>query len=407
MTAVVDSRETNRKRTHLCKFTNGRVRPEEGDRLKCTVFSRKDEKDVKGHRKKILVSESPDTTYIGQTFGRKSLQNNNLDMKYYVGVYDEETGKMQICDAELFHMIPHIPGREDTDDVEGPKQPQGANYAEKLGRLTEAFGSKWKKSALEKQQRNRVDEETMKDQLAAEIHHGRKLAKSQEQNKSTVDTEAGLEVIPPCNRDAEQAEHVYKLSDILSDADMGALQTPATVFFDSTQDIVKQWRGKQVYAEYILDHVSDMPMDTELRWQRSKCLMYLHYMIHLYKLSPKQLKDKNPFLENCPDIIKAKLQENFTKIVGKFRCMPSRQKDRLAAYILTLCLLIDELSLDLTHIMKDVGIERQKLFTVLKALGCKINKKMKNNEAVYYARLKLPLDVPTKTLFRQGGGKKR
>lgn len=28
--------------------------------------------------------------------------------RYYVGVYDKKTGKMQICDTELFHMKPYI-----------------------------------------------------------------------------------------------------------------------------------------------------------------------------------------------------------------------------------------------------------------------------------------------------------
>lgn len=31
----------------------------------------------------------------------------------YVGVYDEKTGKMRICDAQLFHMMPYIPGGKD------------------------------------------------------------------------------------------------------------------------------------------------------------------------------------------------------------------------------------------------------------------------------------------------------
>ena len=49
--------------------------------------------------------------------------------------------------------------------------------------LTEAFGSKWKKSALEKQRRNMVNEDTMKDHLAADIHHGKKQAKVHQQQK--------------------------------------------------------------------------------------------------------------------------------------------------------------------------------------------------------------------------------
>lgn len=53
--------------------------------------------------------------------------------------------------------------------------------------LTEAFGNKWKKSALEKSKRNKIDEQTMKDHLAADIDHGREQAKFHEQNAGLCD----------------------------------------------------------------------------------------------------------------------------------------------------------------------------------------------------------------------------
>lgn len=409
MTTKIHVEKTNRKKLNLCKFTNGRVKAEEGDHLNCRELVYKEGADAKAQNHKILVAETPEMTYVGQNFGKKSFINNNSSLKYYVGVYDEKTGKMRICDTELFNMLPHIPGRDDTDSKtpQLPKVPAERNYSEKLGMLTEAFGSKWKKSALEKQLRNRVDEQSMKDQLSADIRLGKEQAKLHAESQQVEEVDPMLEIIPPCNKSAEKVEEVYKLSDILSEAEMSSLQTPAQVFFDSTPDQVKQWRGKQVYPVYLLDHVASMPIETDLRWQRSKCLMYLHYMIHLYKMSPNQLRGKNPFLESCPNSIKRKLQDNFTKLVNRTRCMPSRQKDRLAAYILTVCLIMDEFTLELNELMTDMGIQRQRMFVVLKALGCKINKKIKDNEERFSARLKLPLEEPVRTLFRKSGEKKR
>ncbi|XP_053399756.1 DNA-directed RNA polymerase I subunit RPA49-like [Mercenaria mercenaria] len=402
MAAVLDTERLKSRKIPLCKFMNGKVKEDNGHKLSCRVLHRSSNTDLKTKDQMIMVSESPDMAYVGKNFGRNRCHSNHT-MKSYVGVYDESTGKMRICDAELFHMMPYIPGRDDEDFT----LPKEQNYVEKLGMLTEAFGSKWKKSALEKSQRNRVDAATMKDHLAADIDHGKEQVKIHQQQKQEKPSDTGLDVLPPCNKTAENVEDVYNLSDILSDIDMGSLQSAAAVFFDSTSEQLNEWRENQTYPGYILSHVSGMPLDPELRWKRSKCLIYLHYMIHMYKLTPKQLKEKDPFVKDCPGLIKKKLRENFTKEAVKTRYMPSRLKDRLAAYILTLCLLIDEFNLELGDIMKDMKLERNRLFVMMKSLGCKINKKVRNEEDIYIARLKLPLDFPQKLLFKQSSSKKR
>ena len=42
------------------------------------------------------------------------------------------------------------------------------------------------------------------------------------------------------------------------------------------------------------------------------------------------------------------------------RCCPSSMKDKLLSYILTLCLIIDEFSLDLTDLLTDLKIGKTK-----------------------------------------------
>lgn len=382
---------------------NGKVKGENAESLTSRVFHRSKSSDLKTQDQKIVVSESQDMTYVGQNFGKKRCHTNRAT-KTYVGIYDEKTGKMRVCDTELFHMMPYIPGTDDMEGTENSAPPKTGSYVEKLGMLTEAFGSKWKKSALEKSQRNRVDEKTMKDHLAADIDHGKEQAKVHQEKPEETDT--GFEVIPPCNKSAENVEDVYKLSDILSEVDMGALQSPATVFFDSTVEKIKEWREKKTYPAYVINHVSCMPLEPELRWQRCKCLIYVHYLIHMYKLTAKQLREKDFYPKECPALIKNKLRDSFTKEAFRTRCMPSRLKDRLAAYIFTLCLLIDEFSLDLTDIMQDMKLERNKMFLILKTLGLRVNKKVRNEEEIYIARLKLPLEFPQKLLFKQRSKKR-
>lgn len=55
------------------------------------------------------VTETDRLSYVGKNFGPSSSRIQQM-CKYYVGIHDKETGKIRICDAEIFNMQPHIPG---------------------------------------------------------------------------------------------------------------------------------------------------------------------------------------------------------------------------------------------------------------------------------------------------------
>ncbi|KAL4229903.1 DNA-directed RNA polymerase I subunit RPA49 [Mactra antiquata] len=408
MACVLDAEKFKNQCLNLCMFENGMVNAG-AEQMKFQVLSRTDD-DAQKRNQRIMVAESPAMTYTGQNFGKRSFNANNRSMKHYVGIYDEERGKMRICDANLFHMIPHIPGH-DTENENVLEQVTKTDYKEKLNMLTEAFGSKKRKAALEKYKKNRLDDDAVEDNLAADIDHGKQRVKTQREEQVTAAPTAStvLSMTPPCNKETEDPSDVYKLSDILTDQELEALTGPAAVFFDSNAETISAWRKEEKYPKYVLTHVQSMPLDTDIRWKRSKCLLYMSYMINLFNKKHKQLREKDLYPKNCPILIQRKLNDNFTQTTNRIRCMPSRIKDRLACYILTLCLLIDELSVDLSEIMNDLGLQRDKLFQMWKLLGCRITKKKKDKGDgvdVYMAKLKLPLDFPQKRLFKQKGGRK-
>lgn len=399
MDAVCEINVKNAACVNLAKFVPGKVNGKRADELNCRLLGRSDSINVKNQDQRIMVAESDSMTYIGKNFGHNTLNQSKGMLRYYIGIYDEQTGKMRIYDTEIFHMLPHIPDRKDQIEV---NDVQAKNYGEKLGALTHAFGTKRKKIALERRERHMVDDVTMKNILATDVQHGQEQIKMQQRTTNNSELEIQLALTPPCNMDATKAEDVYNLSDILTPADMDVLKHGATEFFNCDGATLKSWKASEKYPVYVLKHLAAMPVDQELRWKRSQCLLYLHYMILLYNMPAKRLKARDAFPMECPSSIKKKLFDNFTVLAGQTRCKPARLKDRLATYILTLCLLIDEFSLHFDCIAKDLHLGRQKISLFLRSLGCKLSHALSEGDG--RATLAIPLVFPTTAgfKFRQG-----
>lgn len=115
-----------------------------------------------------------------------------------------------------------------------------------------------------------------------------------------------------------------------------------------------------------------MPVNPTKRLHQSCCLLYLSYMMKLYRLTYKDLKRKDPLIE-VPDVIKNRLFSLFSIEKGKSRAIPKRLKDKLVSYILVLALIIDDYSLEYSVILKDLGMAASRLKFHLKAIGCVVN----------------------------------
>lgn len=50
------------------------------------------------------------------------------------------------------------------------------------------------------------------------------------------------------------------------------------------------------YPVYITKHLAFLPIAEASRWHKAKCLLFLHYMMHLYRLGASALKQKGNIL---------------------------------------------------------------------------------------------------------------
>ncbi|XP_060064818.1 DNA-directed RNA polymerase I subunit RPA49-like [Ylistrum balloti] len=379
----------------IANFTNGHVNKKRCDDLSVGHFESSQRRFGTQKRKQILVAETEQMSYVGQNFGVSADRSQNF-CKYYVGLRDKSTGKMTICDAEIFNMLPKLPGDEQEEEK---KDDLSLSFREKNDFLTEAFGSKKKQKAMENRLRNKSAAKSMETIMDSAA----KQALSQQSQVARPQVEDQTDGIPPCNKEATSPREVYRLHDIISPSEMEALNAPARLFFDSTYDQVRQWKEQQTYPAYITNHLMTMPLSEAERWKRSKCLMYLHYLITLNNLNTRTIGLKVPLPVEWPGVVIEQLLKRFTMKIdsgGRIRrCRPARLKDKNISYILVLCLMIDEYELELTVLMKDLKLSLERIQNHFRALGCtltsrKVKTDMGPSLSVTSAILNLPLTFP-------------
>ncbi|XP_069130824.1 DNA-directed RNA polymerase I subunit RPA49-like [Argopecten irradians] len=389
MTDVTLEVPAERKSLVLANFTNGKIDSKRCDKLSvCHLTS--SQRGPGGKRKKqLLVVETEQMAYTGQNFGVSADRSQHF-CKYFVGIRDR--GKMTICDTQIFSMLPKIQG----DEEESQKDDASKSYLEKNDYLTEAFGSKKKQKAMENRLRSKSAAksiETIMDSAATQAitqlsHISR--AQAEDQTDSSI---------PPCNKEASSPEDVYGLHDIISEREMEALTTPASVFYNSTFEQISQWKEQNEYPLYITNHLMSLPLSETERWEKSKCLLYLHYLITFNSINVRVLTQKAPLPEEWPGVVRTQLLNRFTMKLDtegrSRRYRPARLKDKTISYILVLCLIIDEFKVDVTDLIKDLKLSLIRMQNHFRALGCTLStKKTAGEQFTVSASLNLPLSFP-------------
>ena len=191
---------------------------------------------------------------------------------------------------------------------------------------------------------------------------------------------------------------------------MEVIAIPAEKIYESKTNIFKEWQEKEEFPMYVLNHIAILPKLPENRWKKSKILMYLSYLIEMYKKPAKFFRAKDPLPSDWPEMIKTKLYKNYTLYVDSgpkpTRCVPLRLKDKLILNILVLCLILDEFELPLNDLQKDLKIGGRSLDAHVRALGCKVKVRKQTTDdgeklEIKTATLEVPLTFPEVSVKRK------
>ncbi|XP_061490564.1 DNA-directed RNA polymerase I subunit RPA49 isoform X2 [Rhineura floridana] len=322
----------------------------------------------------MLNTETNRLSYVGNNFGPGALKCNTL-CRYFVGVLDKNSGQMEVYNAELFNMQPLISDDVADDDL---SEYLTKSYREKVDLCVEAFGTNKQKRALNSRRMNAVGKEVLNKAVAKaaeDIIETKGVAALVSNAAEDEKAEVSL-VLPPCHKDADKPEDVYKFEDIISPAEYEALQAPAAAFMNVTSAEILKMIEEKKHCSFVLDELKSMPVGEKSRDHKARCLWFLDRLVKLS--SQKVVKKKHAMGPDCPHIISNKLVKTFTVLsFGNGRLknhVSASMKVKIVAYAIALALHINNFQTDLTVLQRDLKVRDSRILDIAKAMRLKFTK---------------------------------
>ncbi|XP_067663131.1 DNA-directed RNA polymerase I subunit RPA49-like [Haliotis asinina] len=369
-------------------------------------IAKKDSQSREETQKILTIPAKSDLSYVGHN----NSETDHSASKYYCGCLDTRTGKMTIHNLELFHMKPTFEDTEKEEHVfEDP-----LSYIQKNDRLHAAYGTlKMKKAVKARQKFHELTSETFNTSVDNAIGHAVTQSDVVDSPAIATSPSSSESILPPFDRNADHPEQVYTAEAVITPQILTVLKNPAEKFFTRTQAQLAEWTDTSEYPWYILEQLKIMPSDEKRRWQKAKCLVYLYYLLTLYKYKPINLKKPHCLPKEWPPLVKHHLLSQFTimsvgnKVQKPTRYFPSRLKDKLLLYILAMSLIIEDAQVDPSLLVQDLAVPYRRMSHFYRALGCSVPSQKRTEEGNLVV-LKLPLKLPIETTPRtRKGGKKR
>ncbi|XP_043103824.1 DNA-directed RNA polymerase I subunit RPA49 [Puntigrus tetrazona] len=355
----------------IVKFSNGHVK--KAEELDFQLYKHSDDDNPRKKTRRIVVAESDRLPYAGSNFGAGSLQCNNL-CRYFVGVLDKETMQMKVHTAQLFNMLPVIPG--ESAQNEDTKQPE--THREKVDALIEAFGTTKQKRALSSRRLNEVGNETLQQAVALAATNVINQKGVEALRNEVVETEAQTDTalfLPPCNTEADKAEDVYPFDQLLSPNEFDALKDVGAKMAALTPEDLQKMRAENC-PQTVLRHLELLPKEDTARDRQSRCIWYLSFLLKVS--SQKRLTFKFGIEDGCPKIINNKVLRNFTVESfhnGSLRnTLSTSMRMKLAAHCLALLLHMGDQKANLTILHRDIRISDVRMLEVAKAMGLTLSR---------------------------------
>ncbi|KAM4808776.1 DNA-directed RNA polymerase I subunit RPA49 [Rhinophrynus dorsalis] len=411
--AVWEYRGDQDREALLVQFSNGSIQSPEN--VNFTLYKNKDHKSPRTKKQRILAAETDRLSYVGNNFSYEALKYGSL-CRYFVGVRNKETGKMEVYDAEHFSMQPILENSINEEvEKEDVTDQSTKSYREKVDSLIEAFGTNKQKRALSSRKLNQVGSEILSkamEKAAEEIIESRGTTELVKEAVGKKDQETSL-FLPPCDRNADKHENVYKLDHIISPLEYKALEDASAAFRNITSEELQQMAENKSHGLFVLQELKELKelKDEKDRVHRTSCLWYLDTLIKLAQL--KTVKRKDIMTPECPNMIYVKLMRHFTVETFKngriLSSVSDTMKTKIVAYAIALALHIRDFEVDLTLLQRDMKLNENRILDIAKAMGLKITKRMMFSETSFDEGHKIGILTIPLTVYKssRGGGEKK
>lgn len=382
--------DSERPTVKLATFTHASFNHKKRRKIKFDSFKQTQSDGKKS--KKFLVAQTDTCCYVGKNFGN-TFDSSKL-CSHYVGILNKSTGKIKICDADLFYLNPHF---KESEPQPRQETENNLSYFEKKNRLIEAFGGKSSQKRLENYTSHIIEQEDLSKVMKEALKETNIAEASNAPISTDIMSVSGL--LPPCNIHATSVEEVYLLEDIISSADMARLSEHSQEMLKLTQDEVLALAREGKYCQFVVQRLQNLPEEPIQRQKRVNCLQYFQYLVTLHQMKSPNLKNRDVYYL-FPEFIRKKFLTCSFVTDGKCargrlqRTMSAYQKDKVAIYIIVLALIMDGFKTPFFQILQDLKIGRVKLVKLFGYVGAKIVREKGDREMMKNcAVLKVPLEL--------------
>ncbi|CAH2293580.1 DNA-directed RNA polymerase I subunit RPA49 [Pelobates cultripes] len=391
----------------LVQFANGNIQSPES--VKLNLYRNKNEKTPKTKERKILAAESDRMGYVANNFGGDSSNSNSL-CRYFVGVLNKESGKMEVHDAEYFKMQPILESNKNKDLLdEDPLENSSRTYREKVDALIEAFGTNKQKRALSSRRLNQVGSEILSQAMAKAAEEIIEYKGTKELVKEAIcsdEIESSL-FLPPRDINADKPENVYKLDDLISPVEYASLEAPSEPFRNLTTESLQQMIDNKQHGLIVIQELQELTgKDCD---HLARCLWYLDALIKLSNM--KVVKRKELMVPGFPSTICGKFMKHFTVTTFKNgrvqNSVSGTMNSKIVAHVIALALHICDFEVDLTLLQRDMKLTENRILEIAKAMGLKITKRLMFSSNALGETHKIGVLTLPLTVYKPPGGIKK
>ncbi|POS84281.1 hypothetical protein EPUL_003639, partial [Erysiphe pulchra] len=345
-------------------------------------------------------SNHPKLDYVAK---EEDAGGSNALLKHYVGIYDPDTGKLEIVEARSMVIRGILRAQQCDEDDEKSHN----SLREQRNILGRTFGTKKARKAIASITENAISPSlTLRNTdgshqvnlatavMLSNVAEATKDMKSREDLFKAADD---VKPRPKANMDAKNIEDIYTIESLIGTDVLKAIP-------------VREWQNKArareeifVRSKFVANRIQDCANSVE----KLKILRFMLMLLEIYGKSRKSKEGRklprkeqlNVLIGDIPDVVIAAAKKKFTEndLIKKYHC------DFLITHLCAMSLLVDDFQTDTYDLREDLQLDLAQISKYFSEIGVKSHVLGANDVSRYgkatasqrrIAKLKLPLKFP-------------
>ncbi|KXH68354.1 A49-like RNA polymerase I associated factor [Colletotrichum salicis] len=349
-----------------------------------------------------LVLHSTDHQTMDYTAREDGISDSQQALKHYVGIYDPETGKLQVVEAKKM-VVRGVARAKHASEQAMTAPADYSSYYDLKKDLGQTFGTKKAKKAIESVALNAIDPNKTRDSAPKKLDTASKAIMeaiggatatmaSREQLQAVVDE---AKPVPRPNLEAEAIQDVYDPDEFIGREILAAI--PVKDWIDPAK------KGEEVlcYSRHVAGRVKKIADSGNV--SKMRLLRYFYFLFTFYtmatpgkqrgtkRIPPRdKLKER---MEPAPQVVIEHIRRKFSD-GGEMRKF---HMDLLITHCCAVACIIDNFEVETSKLREDLRLDQKDMNNYFFEIGAKVKQgasKEKGVKAPHVAKLALPLNFP-------------